>query len=96
MAKRCSITNKAAQWGNKVSHSNRKKHRKFNPNLQNSSFYSDALGRTIQLSVPASTIRSVDHNGGIDAYLLSTSNLKLTEEAKRLKKLIKQHSAKAA
>ena len=85
MAQRCSITNKGPISGNKVSHSNRKSRRVFNPNLQEVSFATENLG-TVRLRVAASTIRTIDHNGGLEAYLLNTSNLKLAEEAKKPKR----------
>ena len=88
MAKRCELTGVGVQSGNNVSHSNRKTRRRFLPNLQKVSLLSQALGQSISLKVTAATLRSVDHNGGLDSYLLSTSNLKLTDTAKKLKKKI--------
>lgn len=90
MAKRCDLTGIGAQTGHKVSHSNHKTNRRFAPNLQNVSFLSAILKRSISLRVTSATLRTVDHNGGIDSYLLGTSNLKLTTTAIRLKKKIKK------
>ena len=80
--------------GNKVSHSNIKTKRSFKVNLQKYSLFSEALNKTVPLKIAVSTLRSIEHNGGLDAYLLKTSNRKLSEEAIALKKKIKD--AKAA
>ncbi len=90
MARRCTLTGKGPQSGNNVSHSHRKTRRRFLPNVQNVSLRSDALNQSVSLKVTASTVRTVEHNGGLDSYLLTTSNLKLTDEAKKLKRRIKK------
>lgn len=90
MARRCELTGKGVLSGNKVSHSNRKSRRRFKPNVNNVGLRSDALGLDVNLSIAPSTLRSVDKNGGLDAYLLSTSSTKLPEDAVRLKKRIKR------
>lgn len=96
MARKCALTGRGVMTGNNVSHAHNKTRRRFLPNLQDVSLMSDALGQTVPLRVCASTIRTVEHNGGLDAYLLNTSNLKLTEEAKKLKRRILRALAKAA
>jgi len=96
MARKCALTGRGVMTGNNVSHANNRTRRRFLPNLQDVSLMSDALGQTISLRVCASTVRTVEHNGGLDAYLLGTSNLKLTEEAKKLKRRIVRVLAKAA
>lgn len=90
MSRRCDLTGKGVQSGNNVSHSNRRTRRRFLPNLRQVSLLSDALGKPVPLRICAHTLRSVEHNGGLDSYLLGTSNLKLTEEAQRIKRLIKK------
>ncbi|HEU5046416.1 MAG TPA: 50S ribosomal protein L28 [Rickettsiales bacterium] len=90
MAKKCELTGVGPMSGNNVSHSNRKTRRRFVPNLQVISLISEALGRSISMRLTAATIRTVDHNGGLDAYLTTTSDSKLTEEARRLKRQIKK------
>lgn len=90
MARRCDLTGKGMQYGNNVSHSNRKTRRRFEPNLRQVSLQSDALGKPVALRICAHTLRSVEHNGGLDSYLLTTSNLKLTLEAQRIKRQIKK------
>ena len=84
----CDLTGKGAQSGNKVSHSHRKSRRVFMPNIQHVSLLSDVLGRRVPLRIAASTLRTVEHNGGLDAYLIGTSNLKLTPKAVKLKKQV--------
>ena len=90
MSKRCYLTGVGAQTGHKVSHSNRKAKRRFVPNLQNVSFFSRILNSKISLRVTPATLRTVDHNGGIDSYLLETSNLKLTDLAQKIKRKLKK------
>jgi len=96
MARRCALTGKGVQAGNNVSHAHNKTRRRFLPNLQAISLMSDALGKPVRLKLCMHTLRSVEHNGGLDAYLLGTRNSKLTEEALRLKKKIRKALAKKA
>jgi large subunit ribosomal protein L28 len=90
MAKKCELTGVGPMSGNNVSHSNRKTRRRFLPNIQAISFTSEALGRSVSMRLTAATIRTVDHNGGLDAYLTSTADSKLTEEGRKLKRAIKK------
>lgn len=96
MAKKCDLTGVGPMYGNNVSHSNRKTRRRFVPNLQVVSLLSDALGRSVSLRLTAATLRTVDHNGGLDAYLTSTADSKLTAEAVSLKRQIKKAIANKA
>ena len=95
MSRRCSISGKGVLAGNNVSHAHNKTRRKFFPNIQVSSMPSEALGQSVKLKLSTQTIRTIEKNGGIDAYLLSTSNIKLSVEAQRLKRKIKLASGKA-
>ena len=88
MSKKCQLTGKTYLSGNNVSHAKNRTKRRFLPNLQNISFISDKLGKSIQLKVAASAIRTVEKKGGLDEYLLKTSNTKLPTEALKLKKQI--------
>ena len=88
MAMRCELTGKSFQTGNNVSHAKNRTKRRFLPNLQNITFISEKLGQKIQLKVAASTIRTVEKKGGLDAFLINTSNTKLPTEALKIKKLI--------
>lgn len=90
MAKRCDLTGVGVQTGNNVSHANNRTRRRFLPNVQNVSLQSDALGNNVSLKVTAATLRSVEHNGGLDSYLLTTSNNKLTVAAQTLKRRIQR------
>ena len=90
MSKRCDLTGVGPMSGHKISHSNRKSKRRFVPNLQNVSFLSSILGQNLSLKVTPATLRTVDHNGGLDNYLLSTSNLKLTTIAQKIKRKLKK------
>lgn len=90
MAAKCTLTNKGRMSGNNVSHSQRKTKRTFAVNIQNVSLYSEALGKKLKIKIATSTLRSIEHNGGIDSYLLNASAKDLTDEAKKLKKQIKK------
>ena len=96
MSRRCVISGKAVLYGNNVSHANNKSRRRFLPNLQEVSFMSEALGRSIPLRLSTNAIRTVERHGGLDAYLVLTSSLKLAPELIRLKKTIQKrhHEAK--
>ena len=83
MAKKCDLTGTGAMSGNNVSHANNRTRRRFLPNLQVVSLLSETLGKIFKLKVTSATLRSIEHNGGLDSYLESTSNSKLTEEAKK-------------
>ena len=88
MAMRCELTGKSFQTGNNVSHAKNRTKRRFLPNLQNITFISEKLGRSIRLRVAVSAIRTVEKRGGLDEYLLSASNTKLPSEALKIKKQI--------
>ena len=88
MSKKCDISGTGVMSGNNVSHANNKTRRRFLPNLQVVSLLSEKLGRIFKLKVCSKTLRSIEHNGGLDAYLESTSNSKLSDEAIKIKKTI--------
>jgi large subunit ribosomal protein L28 len=94
MARRCVITGKGVLAGNNVSHANNKTRRRFLPNLQESSFWSEILAAPIKLRLSTNGIRTVEHNGGLDAFLLGTPDRKLTVDAIVLKRRLEP--AKAA
>ena len=95
MARRCEITGKGVQVGHHVSHANNKTKRRFLPNLQVTSLLSDALGQLVKLGLSVNAIRTIEHNGGLDAYLLSTPDAKLPAEARRLKRRIEKAAERA-
>jgi large subunit ribosomal protein L28 len=94
MARRCMITGKGVQSGHNVSHANNKTKRTFRPNLQRASFLSDALGHSVRLRLSANAIRTIEHNGGLDAFLLDTADSRLEPEALRLKRRIERAKAR--
>jgi large subunit ribosomal protein L28 len=87
------ITGKGVLVGHNVSHSNRKTKRRFMPNLQAISFWSDSLGLPVRLRLSTAGIRTIEHNGGIDAFLLETPEAKLSAEALRLKRRVERAKA---
>ena len=96
MSRRCIVTGKAALVGNNVSHANNKTKRRFLPNLQVSSLLSDALGRPIRLRLSSRGIKTVEHAGGLDAWLLKTRDADLDLDTRRLKRRIKRALEKRA
>jgi large subunit ribosomal protein L28 len=95
MSRRCELTGKGPQTGHKVSHSNRKTKRRFLPNLCNVTFISDALDRSVKLRVSANALKSVDHRGGLDAFLMKAKDEELSAEARNLKREIEKKRAAA-
>ncbi len=96
MARRCELTGKAVQSGNLVSHSNHKTRTRFMPNLCSVTLISDALGRSVRLRVAAASLRSVEHRGGLDAFLAKASEAELSQHARLLKREIAKKSEAAA
>ncbi len=90
MSRRCELTAKGPQVGHKVSHSNIKTKRRFLPNLCNVTFISDALGRNVRLRVSTNAIKSVDHNGGLDAFLLKAKPADLSQRALELTRQVEK------
>lgn len=86
MARRCELTGKGVQTGNNVSHANNRTRRRWLPNLNNVSLVSDALGRSVRLRISASALRSVEHRGGLDAFLLKAKDVELSTTALKVKK----------
>ena len=96
MSRRCELTAKGPQVGHKVSHSNIKTKRRFLPNLANITFISEALGRNVRLRVSTHALKSVDHNGGLDAFLLTSRAEVLSPRALELKRAIQKKVGAAA
>lgn len=88
MSRVCELTGKGVQVGHKVSHSNRKTKRRFLPNLVNVTLQSDALNRSVRLRISANGLRSVEHRGGLDAFLMKAADAELSGTARDLKKEI--------
>ena len=96
MSRRCEITGKGVLSGNNVSHANNKTRRRFLPNLQVTSLLSDTLGADVKMRLSTRGIRTVEKNGGIDAFLLGTPNSRLPEEARVIKRRIERAAARKA
>ena len=96
MSRRCTITGKGVLAGNNVSHAHNRTRRRFLPNVQRTSLLSDILGRSVRLRLSASALRTIEKNGGLDAYLLGTPDAKLPVEARRLKRKIRKAAAARA
>ena len=96
MARRCELTAKGPQTGHTVSHSNIKTKRRFLPNLCNVTFISDVLGKNVRLRVSTNAIKSVDHRGGLDAFLIKAKAAELSPRALELKRQIEKKKAAAA
>jgi large subunit ribosomal protein L28 len=90
MSRICELTGKGRQVGNNVSHANNKTKRTFLPNLQNVTLMSDTLGRSVRLRVSTHGLRSVEHVGGLDNWLLKTSDDDLSLRARRLKRDVRK------
>ena len=90
MARRCELSGKGVMSGNNVSHALNRTRRKFLPNLCNVTLMSEALGRNIKLKVSAAALRTVEHRGGLDAYLLKAKDTDLSDRALAVKKEIRQ------
>jgi large subunit ribosomal protein L28 len=93
MSRRCELTGVNRQIGHKVSHSNIKTKREFKPNLVDVTLTSDALNRSYKLRVTAAALRSVDHRGGLDAFLLKASESDLSERAAKIRRDLKKKLA---
>ncbi|WBH17662.1 50S ribosomal protein L28 [Sphingomonas radiodurans] len=86
MSRICELTGKGRQVGHNVSHANNKTKRTFLPNLQNVTLISDSLEKSVRLRVSTHGLRSVEHNGGLDNWLVKTGDEKLSLRARRLKR----------
>lgn len=95
MARVCELTGKRVMSGNNVSHANNKTRRRFLPNLSNVTLMSDTLGRSISLRISSHALRSVEHNNGLDNFLLKARDADLSSAALKFKKEIKKKQASA-
>jgi large subunit ribosomal protein L28 len=96
MSRRCELTGKGPMSGHTVSHSNIKTKRRFLPNLLNVTMISDALGRSVKLRVSANALKSVDHRGGLDAFLMKAKDAELSKRALELKRQVAKKRASAS
>ena len=96
MSRSCELTGKAVLTGNNVSHANNKSRRRFLPNLCNVTLISDALGQSFRLKVSAAALRTVEHRGGLDAFLAKAKENELSMRARLLKRQISKKLAEQA
>ncbi len=96
MSRMCELTGKGVQTGNNVSHANNRTRRRFLPNLCQVTLISDALGQRYRLRVSAHALRSVEHRGGLDAFLLKANETDLSMRARLLRRQIVKKTAEAA
>ena len=95
MSRRCELTGKGPMVGNNVSHANNKTKRRFLPNLNDVSLMSETLGRVVKLRISAAALRTVDHRGGLDAFLEKAKDEDLSPNALKVKKEIARAQASA-
>lgn len=96
MSRRCELTGKAVQTGNKVSHANNKSRRRWLPNLSQVTLISDVLNQTVRLRITAHALRSVEHRGGLDGFLVKARESELSAKAAKLKRQIARKLEAAA
>lgn len=94
MARKCAVSGKGVMVGNNVSHANNKTKRTYRPNLQNVTLLSDVLGSKVRMRITTNALRTIEHNGGLDAYLLSTGSSKMTPEIRKLKRQVERAKAR--
>ncbi len=95
MARRCSVSGKGVMTGNNVSHAHNKSRRRFLPNLQPMQLYSEALNKSVRLRITTAAARTIEHKGGLDAYVRSTAAVDLPPELRRMKKQLVKAAAEA-
>jgi large subunit ribosomal protein L28 len=96
MSRVCELTGKGPMTGNNVSHANNKTRRRFLPNLQDVTLISDELGRSFKLRISSSALRTVDHRGGLDAFLAKAKDGDLSDRARKIKRDIEKAQAASA
>ena len=93
MARRCELTGKGVQVGNNVSHAKNRSRRRFLPNLCNVHLLSEAMGQSYAMRVCTRALKSVEHRGGLDAFLAKSKNADLSAKLRKLKRMIEKRSA---
>ncbi|RCL02888.1 MAG: large subunit ribosomal protein L28 [Candidatus Tokpelaia sp. JSC161] len=93
MSRTCELTGKSVQYGNTVSHANNKTRRRFLPNLCKVTLISEILEQSYRLRVSAHALRSVEHCGGLDLFLMKSDNQELSQRALLIKRHVKERAA---
>ena len=96
MSRKCSVTGKGPLSGHNVSHAQNKTKRKFLPNMQRTSLYSERLGRFYKFTLSAKALRTIEHKGGLDAYVIDTAKTKLGKDFRKIKKAIEKQDKRQA
>ncbi|EFL87963.1 50S ribosomal protein L28 [Ahrensia sp. R2A130] len=96
MSRKCELTGKAVMTGNNVSHANNKTRRRFLPNLVNVTLLSEALEKGVRMRIAASALRTVEHRGGLDAFLMKEKEVNLSPKAALIRKEVAKKLAEAA
>jgi large subunit ribosomal protein L28 len=96
MSRTCELTGKTVMYGNNVSHANNKNRRRFLPNLVNVTLMSEVLNQRVRMRVSASALRTVEHRGGLDAFLAKAKDGELSMKARLLKRQIAKKTAETA
>ena len=96
MSRRCELTGKGPMTGNNVSHANNKTKRRFLPNLNDVTLQSEVLGRGVKRLISAAALRTVDHRGGLDAFMAKAKDSELSDNALKIKKEIAKAQAAQA
>ncbi|MBA4782780.1 MAG: 50S ribosomal protein L28 [Rhizobiales bacterium] len=95
MSRRCELTGKGVMSGNNVSHANNRTRRRFLPNLNNVTLMSEALEQSVSLRISANALRTVEHRGGLDAFLLKAKEDELSDRVKLVKRQLERKLAEA-
>ncbi|MBL8805881.1 MAG: 50S ribosomal protein L28 [Rhodospirillales bacterium] len=96
MARRCMVTGKGPMIGHNVSHANNKTKRRFLPNLQDATLLSDVLGRSVRVRISTNGLKTVEHAGGLDSWLVKTPASRLDKDMRRLKEQVQTALEKRA
>ena len=96
MSRRCELTGKGVMTGNNVSHAHNKTRRRFLPNLVNVHLMSEVMGQSYRFRISAQALKTVEHRGGLDAFLMKARDAELSPRAKKLKKQIRARMAQNA
>jgi large subunit ribosomal protein L28 len=96
MARRCELTGKGVLVGNNVSHANNKTKKRFLPNLVDVTLISDALERRVKMRICASTLRTIEHRGGLDKFMKEAADAGMSDRMRRLKREIEKASQNSA
>jgi len=90
MSRRCIVTGKSVMSGNNVSHAKNRTRRKFLPNIQDTSVFSESLKRWVKLRASAAGLRTIEHKGGLDQWLIGTAPTKLDSKLRSIRSQVEK------